>query len=115
MADGSAEPTTPLPVDRRRRAATGAAPGATPPRRGTTPEVARTAGLGAISVNADPPADIFIDGRPFGRTPFHARPIAAGRHQMVARSIDGALTRRVVIHIPDDGHVRINPFRDAHR
>ena len=33
----------------------------------------------------------------------------------IKRSIDGALTRRVVIHIPDDGHVRINPFRDAHR
>jgi hypothetical protein len=47
-----------------------------------------------VSVNADPWAEIEVDGKSVGETPIARLPVAPGRHRFLARMPDGRVLER---------------------
>jgi hypothetical protein len=55
-----------------------------------------------LSVNADPWAEIELDGRPVGETPLGELPVSPGPHTLSARLPDGrVLERRIEVSAGD--------------
>ncbi len=101
----------PAPVETTSRA-TQTAP---PPRRQTPrretrqtttpPPTAPAAGQGFITVNSDPPGEVFVDGRDVGSTPVIEFGVSAGRHTIrVERA--GYKTKSETVDVPANNTVR---------
>jgi len=60
-----------------------------------------------VAINADPWADVEVDGHPVGQTPLGSVPIAVGVHDVVFRHPSLGEQRRVV-RIPATGEVRVS-------
>jgi len=82
---------------------------AAPPRRQTTPPAAPpaapAAAQGYISVNSNPPGNLFIDGRDLGSVPVIEQPVSAGRHTIRVER-PGFKTKTEVINVPANNTVR---------
>jgi hypothetical protein len=82
------------------------------PRRGNPRQVANplppppaAAAQGFISVNSNPPGNLFIDGRDLGPVPVIEEPVTPGRHTIrVERA--GYKTRSETVDVPSGGTVR---------
>jgi eukaryotic-like serine/threonine-protein kinase len=84
------------------------------PRRGDTrrapppapaPVAAPAAAQGFVSVNSNPPGNLFIDGRELGSVPVIEEPVSAGRHTIRVER-PGYKTRTEVIDVPANNTVR---------
>jgi eukaryotic-like serine/threonine-protein kinase len=73
------------------------APASTPTPAATKTEPAAEPGF--FSVNSDPYATIFVDGKRLGDTPLYREPIAAGPHRVRAVRADGR-ERTFAIKVP---------------
>jgi hypothetical protein len=84
------------------------APPRTDPRRQTTPPAAppsARAAQGFVSVNSNPPGNLFIDGRDLGSVPVIEEPVSAGRHTIrIERA--GFKTKTDVIDVPANNTIR---------
>lgn len=86
-----------------------------PPRRGgdtrrqttppAAPPAAPAAAQGYISVNSNPPGNLFIDGRDLGSVPVIEQPVSAGRHTIRVER-PGFKTKTEVIDVPANNTVR---------
>jgi len=65
---------------------------ATPPALGPAPQVK----FGYLSADADPWADVLIDGRRLERTPLSRYPVTVGPHTLVFRAADGRQQTRKI-------------------
>ena len=81
-------------------------PPPTSPRRQTSPPpAAPVAAQGYVSVNSNPPGNLFIDGRDLGPVPVIEEPVSAGRHVIrVERA--GYKTKTETIDVPASTTVR---------
>jgi Protein kinase domain len=64
-----------------------------------------SSGFGKLTLDAEPYAEVELDGEPIGTTPIASRQVAAGRHRVVLRFPHGEV-RRLVVDVPRGGHVR---------
>jgi serine/threonine-protein kinase len=83
-----------------------------PPRRGTDTRRApppapppAAAAHGFVSVNSNPPGNLFIDGRDLGSVPVIEEPLSAGRHTIRIER-PGFKTKTDVIDVPANNTVR---------
>jgi eukaryotic-like serine/threonine-protein kinase len=80
-----------------------------PPRRQTAPPpappAAPAATQGFISVNSNPPGNLFIDGRDLGSVPVIEQPVSAGRH-VIRVERPGFKTKTETIDVPANTTVR---------
>jgi len=107
-----AAPPVTAPVDTLRVATQPAPPPPPPPRRGDTrrqavPPAAPAAAQGFVSINSDPPGNLFIDGRDLGPVPVIEEPVSAGRHTIRVER-PGFKTRTEVINVPANNTIRKN-------
>jgi hypothetical protein len=65
----------------------------------TVPARKRPLGLGRLTVNSIPWAEVYLDGRPIGITPIRGRAVPAGQHRVVLRDGRGRLLRSFSAHI----------------
>ncbi|MGH7520289.1 MAG: PEGA domain-containing protein, partial [Gemmatimonadales bacterium] len=63
------------------------------------------AAQGYISVNSNPPGNLFIDGRDLGSVPVIEQPVSAGRHTIRVER-PGFKTKTEVIDVPANNTVR---------
>jgi len=82
-------------------------PAPPPPRRVTPPPAPppAAAAQGFISVNSNPPGNLFIDGRDLGSVPVIEEPVSAGRHTIRVER-PGYKTMTAVIDVPANNTVR---------
>ena len=80
-----------------------AAPRRTPPP--PTPPTAPTPAQGFVSVNSNPPGNLFIDGRDLGSVPVIEEPLSAGRHTIRIER-PGFKTKTDVIDVPANNTIR---------
>src|SRR5919197_3590874 len=103
----ASQPPAPLPAVVHDTVRVAAAPPHTT-RRQTAPPPAPTAAAAAqgyISVNSNPPGNLFIDGRDLGSVPVIEEPVSAGRHTIrVERA--GFKTKTETIDVPANTTVR---------
>ena len=80
-----------------------------PPRRTAPPPAppptAPAAAQGFVSVNSNPPGNLFIDGRDLGSVPVIEEPVSAGRHTIRVER-PGYKTKTEVIDVPANNTVR---------
>jgi len=84
-----------------------------PPRRDTqrqttpppAPPTAPAAAQGFISVNSNPPGNLFIDGRDLGSVPVIEQPVSAGRHTIRVER-PGFKTKTEVVDVPANNTIR---------
>ena len=69
------------------------------------PPTAPVAAQGYISVNSNPPGNLFIDGRDLGSVPVIEQPVSAGRHTIRVER-PGFKTKTEVIDVPANNTVR---------
>jgi len=86
------------------RRASGVAPRPRPPTRPPAgrPELSQPPANGFLSVNADPWAEVYLDGRRIGTTPVFKHRVAAGAHVVRLVSPDGASTTKRVTILPNE-------------
>jgi serine/threonine-protein kinase len=90
------------------RIATQPAPSPTPARRAPPappPPTAPAAAQGFVSVNSNPPGNLFIDGRDLGPVPVIEEPVSAGRHTIRVER-PGYKTRTEAIDVPANTTIR---------
>jgi len=95
------------------RVATQPPPPPPPPRRGDTrrtapppaPPTAPAAAQGFISINSNPPGNLFIDGRDLGPVPVIEEPVSAGRHTIRVER-PGFKTKTEVIEVRANNTIR---------
>jgi serine/threonine-protein kinase len=80
------------------------------PRRGTVrpppaPPTSPAAAQGFISVNSNPPGNLFIDGRDFGPVPVIDQPLSAGRHTIRVER-PGYKTKTETVEVTPNNTVR---------
>jgi serine/threonine protein kinase len=75
------------------------------PRRGVAPPAVPAAAQGFVSVNSNPPGNLFIDGRDLGSVPVIEQAVSAGRHTIRVER-PGFKTKTEVIDVPANNTVR---------
>lgn len=81
-------------------------PGAIAPATVVQPAANRVTYFGTLSIEADPPGEVFIDRRRVGRTPFRAIRLKAGSH-LVWIERDGYRRFTRVVTVPSDRVTRL--------
>ena len=95
------------------RVATQPPPPPPPPRRGDprrtapppAPPTAPGRAQGFVSINSNPPGNLFIDGRDLGPVPVIEEPVSAGRHTIRVER-PGFKTKTEVIDVPANNTIR---------
>ena len=103
-----AAPPVTAPVETVRVATQTTPPPAPPVRRApppAPPPAPPAAAQGFVSVNSNPPGNLFIDGRDLGSVPVIEEPVSAGRHTIRIER-PGFKTKTDVIDVPANNTIR---------
>jgi serine/threonine protein kinase len=100
-----APPPVVVPVETLRVATQPPAPRRGDARRQANPPPAPAAAQGYISINSNPPGNLFIDGRDLGSVPVIEQPVSVGRHTIRVER-PGYKTKTETIDVPANNPVR---------